>query len=148
VTLSDFLRKRLPVLDPRARTAQPKPSRWGRKAADRKDRVSARQHRDRLRREIYKLDNGRCRRCSRRVFLKIADAPHELAVGHVHEWVPRSLGGDPLDKFNCLLLCSECHKKLHGEVGGRELLIVVHDISRLVRGPVDFIKNQSITLFV
>lgn len=146
MTLSEFLRKRLPVLDPRARTAQPKPSRWGRKAADRKDRLNARQDRDRLRREIYKLDDGRCRRCGRRVYLKIADAPHELAVGHVHEWIHRSLGGDPLDKFNTILLCSECHKKLHGEVGGRELLIVVHDITRLVRGPVDFIKNEPITL--
>lgn len=146
MTLSEFLRKRLPVLDPRARTAQPKPSRWDRKAQTRRDRVDGKLRRECLRREVYSLDQGKCRCCHRRVYLKIAEAPHELAVGHVHEWIPRSLGGDPLDKFNCLLLCAECHKKLHGEVGGRELLIVVWDVTRLVRGSVDFIANEPITL--
>jgi hypothetical protein len=30
-------------------------------------------------------------------------------VGHVHEIVPRSLGGDATDPDNCLLLCPGCH---------------------------------------
>jgi hypothetical protein len=145
--LSDVL-KRLPVYDPRARCAEAKPSRFARKAEARADRRAAVVKRDKHRTRIYVADMGKCRSCGRKVYLKIADAPHELAVGHVHEWVPRSLGGDPLDPLNCLLLCSECHPKIQGDVGGRELLIVALDIVRLMRGPVEVIPNAAITLLI
>jgi hypothetical protein len=124
---------------------QPKPNRYERKAEARRERAEGRAQRDQLRRRIFHLDSGRCRCCGTRVFLRPSEAPHELAIGHVHEWVPRSLGGDPLAPTNCLLLCSACHPKVQGDVGGRELLIVALT-SRLMRGPVEFIPFAPITL--
>lgn len=136
----------LPVYDPRLRCASPKPDRFARRAAARQDKRSARGERARFRAQIYRDDQGKCRCCGRKVYLKIADAPHELAVGHVHEWIPRSLGGDPLDRFNCLLLCSDCHPKIQGTLGGRTLLIVVLDATREMRGPIEVIPFAPITL--
>lgn len=81
------------------------------------------------------LDGGKCRRCGRKVWLRIADAPHELAVGHVDEWVPKSLGGDDLDERNCLLYCAACH--LAGK-HGKLFDVVACDQVRLMRGLVEF----------
>lgn len=143
--LSDVIAQ-LPVYDPRKRCATPKPDRFARRAAERKQDREQLTARDRLRRSIYQKDQGKCRCCGRRVFLKIAEAPHVLAVGQVHEWIPRSLGGDPLEPTNCLLLCSECHPKVQGTVGGRTLLLVALDVERLMRGTVETIPNEPITL--
>jgi len=35
-------------------------------------------------------------------------------VGHVHERVKRSQGGDASDPENCVLLCVTCHLAAHG----------------------------------
>lgn len=134
--LSDVMSK-LPVYDPNKRCAPAKPSRFARKADERAERREARDKRDKFRTRIFVLDTGKCRRCKRKVYLKVAAAPHELAVGHVHEWVLRSLLGDPLDLLNCLLLCAECHDQCHGT--SARLMIVALDPVKLMRGDVDFV---------
>lgn len=121
------------------RRATPKPSRFGRKAADRAERREAKTERDKFRTRIYVDDRGRCRCCKRRVYLKIADAPHELAVGHVHEWVKRSQGGSDVDPLNCLLLCAECHDKF-----GNKDNIVPLDPQKLMRGEVEFVPSPPL----
>jgi hypothetical protein len=132
----------LPSLNGQPARAVAKPNRFERQAKERGQDREDRGARQRLRIRIYFLDEGKCRSCHRKVYLKPRDAPHELALGHVHEWVFRSLGGDPLDPFNCLLLCAECHPRCQQ----LELQIVCHDLTRLVRGPVDFIPNAPIVL--
>lgn len=117
------------------RCAEAKPSRFGRKAEARAERRADQRERDKFRLRIYVLDMGKCRRCGRKVYLKVADAPHELAVGHVHEWVFRSLGGDDRDPTNCLLLCSSCHP----DVQEHRVWIVALDPVRLMRGLVEFV---------
>lgn len=132
----------LPVLNLQKARACPKPNRFERQA---KEQIAGRDEkakRHRLRTRIYIDDHGKCRHCGRKVHLKLKDAPHEFAVGHVHEWIFRSLGGDWLDPFNCLLLCAECHPLCQQ----LKLQIVCHDLKRLVRGPVDFIPNAPIVL--
>lgn len=118
---------------------QPKPDRFVRAAGQ---RHAARQHRldrDLFRIRIYRLDEGACRKCGRKVYLKLRDAPCASQVGHVDEWIPRSLGGDDLDERNCLLLCAECHLiGKHGGIGGKQFQIVALDADRLMRGPVEF----------
>lgn len=131
----------LPALNGQPPRACPKPSRFDRQAESRlADRGTA-QDRARLRTRIYYLDEGKCRRCHRKVYLKLKDAPHEFNVGHVHEWIFRSLGGDPLSEFNTILLCHACHPL----VQQLKLQIVACDLKRLMRGPVEFIPNAPIT---
>ena len=133
------LTSRLPVLDPRARTATPKPDRFARKAEKKRDRREHAQLRDKHRTRIFVLDSGKCRCHGRKVYLKVADAPHEFAVGHVHEWIPKSLGGDDLSDYNCILLCAE----MHGPVTRHEVDIVAHCQVALMRGPVDFVPKDG-----
>jgi 5-methylcytosine-specific restriction endonuclease McrA len=70
--------------------------------------------------EVFRRHGSRCGVCNRPV--KRANDPrlrHEFEVGHVHEIVPRSLGGDPHDPMNCTLDCYRCHARAHGlKVGG------------------------------
>lgn len=113
----------------------PKPDRFKRKADTRRAHREHQLKRDKHRARIYALDAGKCRCCGLKVYLKVKDAPSARQVGHVHEWVLRSQGGDPLDETNCLLLCSECHLRL---IHGNQLDIVPRDTVRLMRGPVDF----------
>jgi HNH endonuclease len=118
--------------------APPKPSRWDRKAEARAERRAHDVARVKHRAHIFRLDNGRCRCCQRKVWLKVSQAPHELAVGHVHEWVKRSQGGDDLDPLNCILLCAECHEKF-----GNHDDIVPMDPARLMRGQVMFVEGPD-----
>lgn len=148
--LPDELRARIPVYDPRKRCAEPKGDRFAVKAERRRLRREHGTKRDRLRARIYYLDGGHCRKCGRHVYLKVKDAPHELAVGHVDEWIPRSLGGDDLEEENCLLYCAECHllgKHRQGEEA-RWFIAVALDEQRLMRGPVEFIPPAPITLYL
>lgn len=133
--------RRLPSLAEVAATrrAAPKPSRFARKAEDRTERREAKTERDKFRTRIYVLDMGRCRCCRRRVYHKVSDAPHELAVGHVHEWVKRSQGGSDVDPLNCLLLCAECHAKF-----GNKDNIQPLNADKLMRGEVDFVPSPTL----
>lgn len=140
----------LPVLDPRARNCPKKPDKFARRADERQERREHAGKRSRLRQLVYRADSGKCRRCARHVYLKEADAPNALAIGHVDEFVPRGAGGDDLEPRNCLLLCAECHllgKHRQGEES-RWLLVVAVDSTRLMRGPVEFIPYAPITLHV
>lgn len=121
------------------RRAEPKPSRFARKADDRKERREHADARDKFRTRIYVLDMGRCRCCHRKVYLKISDAPHELAVGHVHEWVKRSQLGSDLDLHNCILLCAECH-----DTFGNHENIQPCDPVKLMRGEVVFVPSPPL----
>jgi 5-methylcytosine-specific restriction endonuclease McrA len=75
---------------------------------------------------VRKRDAYRCRRC-------------ETDKGRMdgHEIVPRSLGGDPHDPRNVLLLCEHCHMylvhhektvRIEGDDAGKEVLFV--DVER------------------
>jgi hypothetical protein len=51
----------------------------------------------------------------------LAYAAGVFSVGHVHEVIPRSLGGDPHDPDNGVLVCPNCHDKLtHHELAVRK----------------------------
>lgn len=130
----------LPILNGQPARACPKPDRFAEQAAARQAERAQRMTRAQLRAHIYIHDERRCRRCHRPLHLHVKDAPHELAVGHVHEWIFRSLGGDPLDPFNTILLCATCHDLCQQ----LKLLIVACDWKRLMRGPVEFIPNAPI----
>jgi 5-methylcytosine-specific restriction endonuclease McrA len=57
-----------------------------------------------------------CESCGRWV-VRPRDTDNPFAVGHVHETVPRSLGGDPTNPDDCRLLCVECHYRAHRVIG-------------------------------
>ena len=117
------------------RVALMKPSRSARQKAEAKaDRAHAAE-RDRFRAHIFELDHAKCRRCQKALYLKAWNAPHELLVANVHEFVSKAQGGDDLDELNCLLLCADCHL---WAVHGKRFDIVPRDAKRLMRGKVDF----------
>ncbi len=59
------------------------------------------------RRVVIARAGGLCEVCG----VLVADdcEPHLPYRAHVHEIVPRSLGGNPYDPNNCQLLCRLCH---------------------------------------
>lgn len=60
---------------------------------------------------VWRRAGGRCEGCEsivKRASIYFAE------VGHVHETVKRSQGGDPTDPDNCQLLCLACHLLEHG----------------------------------
>ena len=117
------------------RVALMKPSRSARQKAETKaDRAHAAE-RGQFRAHIFALDHAKCRRCQKALFLKVKEAPHELLVANVHEFVSKAQGGDYLDELNCLLLCADCHL---WAVHGKRFDIVPRDAKRLMRGKVDF----------
>lgn len=59
---------------------------------------------------VWERAKWRCEKCGR--FLKQSSV-WWFEIGHVHEVVPRSRGGDPTDPANCALLCPLCHKQAH-----------------------------------
>jgi len=58
---------------------------------------------------VWRRDRGVCRRCARRCVQPKETYPTDPARGEVHDLLPRSLGGDPLDVSNNFLLCHGCH---------------------------------------
>jgi 5-methylcytosine-specific restriction endonuclease McrA len=63
---------------------------------------------------VWKRDNRECQHCGYWLY-KHTETDQVFKVGHVHEIVPRSRGGDPHDPANCLLLCPQCHAKAHSQ---------------------------------
>ena len=59
---------------------------------------------------VWERAKWRCERCQR---LLKQSSHWWFEVGHVHEIVPRSRGGDPTDPEQCLLICPVCHRKEH-----------------------------------
>jgi 5-methylcytosine-specific restriction endonuclease McrA len=62
---------------------------------------------------VWSRANNRCQDCGRHV-CKPRETDNPFDVGHVHEVIPRSRGGDATDPENCKLLCPVCHQKAHG----------------------------------
>ncbi len=59
---------------------------------------------------VWKRDEGKCRRCDRRVFRTLCLEPRR---GEVHHRRGRNVA--PEDRFNpdaAVLLCAECHEKV------------------------------------
>jgi 5-methylcytosine-specific restriction endonuclease McrA len=83
----------------------PKPERIskGKRKAERVRQLTRAQ----CRAAVIRREHSRCQRCGRTV---TDDCwPWEPQRAHVHEIVPRSLGGDPHDPNGCQLLCAACH---------------------------------------
>ena len=59
-------------------------------------------------------DGFRCKKCGMLVkhYRNPEATPYDVA--HVHEVIPRSLGGDATDPNGCMLLCPRCHRQIHG----------------------------------
>ena len=74
------------------------------KAKARKDCVSL----------VWARANNRCQDCGRHV-CKPRETDNPFDVGHVHEVIPRSRGGDPTDPEQCILACVKCHTRRHGQ---------------------------------
>ena len=58
--------------------------------------------------EVWNRAQARCEACGRNVYPP-SEACHPMMVGHVHERLSRSLGGNPSDPANCVLLCVRDH---------------------------------------
>lgn len=77
-------------------------------------RVKARRKREQQKlrdvaRELRWLMDGKCCvRCGKPLVLKLAEGDW-WNVANIHEKVPRSLGGDPMDFTNLETLCAGCH---------------------------------------
>ena len=76
--------------------------------------VDDRAARDACVREVFRLYRSRCGRCAKPVKPKTDPSVTEFSIGHTHEIVLRSRGGDPNDPNNCELLCLRCHGVAHG----------------------------------
>jgi hypothetical protein len=86
---------------------QPKSYKAERKA---KQRTADRQFaltRAQVRAIVMDRAHGCCERCGRKVDFDCA--PYLDHHAEVNENPPRSLGGDPLDPNQCVLLCKSCH---------------------------------------
>ncbi len=60
---------------------------------------------------VYQSQNGRCR-------WPTCQAWMTLETMHAHEVLFRSLGGSALEIANVAGLCADCHRVLHGRIGG------------------------------
>ena len=61
---------------------------------------------------VWKRDQRECQHCGYWLY-KHTESDQAFKIGHVHERIPRSRGGDPTDPNNCLLLCPKCHEQAH-----------------------------------
>ena len=61
---------------------------------------------------VWKRADSCCERCGWHV-MRPRETDQPLSVGHVHELIPRSRGGDPTDPAGAVLLCTHCHAKAH-----------------------------------
>lgn len=59
------------------------------------------------------FDGGEASWCEQCKAFVVRGGRPSLRLGHVHEWKPRSLGGDPTDPDGCVLLCVRCHQEAH-----------------------------------
>lgn len=65
--------------------------------------------------EVYERDRLCCR-CCLKVLVKPFATDNVFQWAHVHELVPKSLGGDDTEPSNCYVLCHRCHLDgIHGE---------------------------------
>lgn len=89
---------------PKAQLAHPKPE-PRKRVKDRRQRAF-RETRASVRLATLERAGWRCEApdCGQRLHLETA---------HVHEKVPRSLGGSPLDLENTVALCRGCHDLIH-----------------------------------
>jgi 5-methylcytosine-specific restriction endonuclease McrA len=94
--------------------AVPKTYRAERKAKKRKAERQFALTRAQVRAIVMDREKGCCERCGRKVDFDVA--PYLDHHAEVHEDPPRSLGGDPLDPKQCVLLCRSCH--FSGASGG------------------------------
>jgi 5-methylcytosine-specific restriction endonuclease McrA len=62
----------------------------------------------------FQRAGGCCEVCGVPLKLHLSEARTVFEIGHVHEVVPRSLGGDPTNMEGTRLLCVRCHAKAHG----------------------------------
>jgi 5-methylcytosine-specific restriction endonuclease McrA len=77
----------------------------------RADRLEA-QARKACRLVVIERAGGRCQRCGAFVSDDLPEWHRQRA--HVHEIIPRSLGGSAVDPDNCMLLCQADHQAEHG----------------------------------
>ncbi len=131
----------LPVVGAKRFTAKElaKPAKGTIKRNKQRDDRDHKRAREKCRLEVFTADRGRCRRCDKKVWLKPSQAPHELRIANIHEWPPRSLGGDDTNPLQCITFCGDCHP-LFTE---HKLDIVALDEQRLLRGPVEFIPGGN-----
>lgn len=66
------------------------------------------QEREMAREARWEMDGRCCARCGKPVVLKWSEGDW-WNVANIHERIPRSLGGSPLDLDNLETTCSECH---------------------------------------
>ena len=92
-----------------------KPRGTTRKQEKARQAVDDRAARDACVREVFRLYRSRCGRCAKPVKPKTDPSVTEFTIGHTHEKVLRSRGGDPHDPTNCELLCWRCHPVAHGQ---------------------------------
>ena len=90
-----------------------KPRGTTRKQEKARQAVDDRAARDACVREVFRLYRSRCGRCAKPVKPKTDPSVTEWTIGHVHEIVLRSRGGDPNDPTNCELLCGADHAREH-----------------------------------
>jgi 5-methylcytosine-specific restriction endonuclease McrA len=79
--------------------------------ADRHKRLEQSLATDRIRREVFSRDQGRCRVCQTPVLLYTSD---DFRLMHAHHVVYASAGGSD-EPINRCALCLECHAKEHGQ---------------------------------
>lgn len=70
---------------------------------------------EQFRKDVYRLDDGRCRCCGRQVARKLDRTADQAQVHHVHgrvgdlRWLVKA----------ALLLCATCHERVTGKVNDR-----------------------------
>jgi len=87
----------------------PKPEPYARVKARTKRQQA--QDRARARRAAYVRAKGLCERCGAVLVLELAKAT-PFTVAQAHEIRKRSLGGDPLDEAQIVIVCAACHEVL------------------------------------
>ncbi len=114
----------LPVYDPKARIATPKPRS---SKLEKHEAKSAKARADvHQRKAIRKRDKDKCRCCGKPC---VWDAPSFATRAHVHHLVFRSASKALQDApTNLILLCGICHAKVHS----RELEVVGTDATKAV----------------
>ena len=93
-----------------------------------------RRQRQVVRHAVFARDGGQCRACHKPLIL----SGSLWYMAQVHEIVPRSRGGSPLDQKNMVTLCASCHQDVGMRVGGRKLWIHANDPLAGADGTLEF----------